>query len=101
MLALVGIVSGLTLLISLLLMLRYRPPPRDKAAKLYQRFVKRSGLTLATGETPRLFATRARRESPLPAASVQTITETYLDVRYGPPDPGLMKKLETEIATLS
>jgi transglutaminase-like putative cysteine protease len=101
MLALVGIVIGLTLLISLLLMLRYRPPPRDKAAKLYQRFVKRSGLTLATGETPRLFATRARRESPLPAASVQTITETYLDVRYGPPDPGLMKKLETEIATLS
>ena len=100
MFTLIGVVIGLTLLISLLLMLRYRPPPRDKAARLYERFVKRSGLTLATGETPRLFAARARRESPLPAASVQTITETYLDVRYGPPDPSLMKKLETEIATL-
>jgi len=100
MLTLVGIVIGLTLLISLLLMLRYRPPPRDKAAILYERFVKRSGLTLTTGETPRLFAARARQESPLPAASVRSITETYLDVRYGPPNPGLMKKLETEITTL-
>jgi len=100
MFTLIGVVIGLTLLISVLLMLRYQPPPRDKAARLYERFVKRSGLTLATGETPRLFAARARRESPLPAASVQTITETYLDVRYGPPDPSLMRKLETEIATL-
>jgi transglutaminase-like putative cysteine protease len=100
MLTLIAVVIGLTLLISLLLMLRYRPPPRDRAAKLYQRFVKRSGLTPATGETPRAFETRARQESPLPAESVHTITETYLDVRYGPPRPGLMQKLASEIAAL-
>jgi hypothetical protein len=62
--------------------------------------VKRSGLTPATGETPRAFETRARQESPLPAESVHTITETYLDVRYGPPKPGLMQKLASEIAAL-
>ena len=101
MFTLIGVVIGLTLLISMLLMLRYRPPPRDKAARLYERFVKRSGLTPATGETPRLFALRARRDSSLPADSVRAITETYLDVRYGPPDPGMMKKLESEIAALS
>jgi transglutaminase-like putative cysteine protease len=100
MLTLIAVVIGLTLLISLLLMLRYRPPPRDQAAKLYQRFVKRSGLTPATGETPRAFETRARQESPFPAESVHTITETYLDVRYGPPKPGLMQKLASEIAAL-
>jgi len=101
MFTLIGVVIGLTLLISMLLMLRYRPPPRDKAARLYERFVKRSGLTPATGETPRLFALRARRDSSLPAASVRAITETYLDVRYGPPDPAMMKKLETEVASLN
>ena len=101
MFTLTGVVIGLTLLISMLLMLRYRPPPRDKAAQLYERFVRRSGLTLATGETPRLFALRARRDSSLPAESVRAITETYLDVRYGPPDPAMMKKLETEVAALS
>jgi len=100
MFTLIGVVIGLTLLISLLLVLRYRPPPRDRAAKLYERFVKRSGLTPATGETPRVFAVRARQESPLPAESVHAITETYLDVRYGPTKPGLMKKLETEVALL-
>jgi transglutaminase-like putative cysteine protease len=100
MFTLIGVVIGLTLLISLLLMLRYRPPPRDRAAKLYERFVKRSGLTPATGETPRVFAARARQESSLPAETVHSITETYLDLRYGPPTPELMKQLETEVAAL-
>jgi transglutaminase-like putative cysteine protease len=100
LLTLIGAVIGLTLVISLLLMLRYRPPPRDRAAVLYERFIKRSGLTPATGETPHIFARRAKHESKLPAESVQSITETYLDVRYGPSDPGLMKKLESEVAGL-
>jgi transglutaminase-like putative cysteine protease len=100
MFTLIGVVIGLTLLISLLLMLRYRPPSRDRAARLYDRFVRRSGLTPATGETPRGFALRARHESSLPPESVHAITEAYLDVRYGPPKPGLMQKLETEIASL-
>ena len=100
MLTLVAIVTGLTMLISLALMLRYRPPPRDRAAILYDRFVRKSGLAPATGETPRVFAHRVRRDSALPATAVDSITDTYLDVRYGPPDPALLQRLETDIAAL-
>ena len=99
-LTLVALVTGLTMLISLALMLRYRPPPRDRAAILYDRFVRKSGLKPATGETPRVFAERVQRESPLPATAVRGITDTYLDVRYGPPDPQLLRRLEADIAAL-
>ena len=81
-------------------MLRYRPPPRDRAAILYDRFVRKSGLKPAIGEAPRMFANRAQRESPLPATAVRNITNTYLDVRYGPPDPALLQRLEADIAAL-
>ena len=100
MLTLVAIVTGLTMLISLALMLRYRPPPRDRAAVLYEKFVRKSGLKPATGETPRAFAGRIQRDSRLPADSVRNITDTYLDVRYGPPDPALMHRLEADISAL-
>jgi hypothetical protein len=62
--------------------------------------VRKSGLKPATGETPRVFAHRAQRESPLPASAVRKITDTYLDVRYGPPDPALLRRLESDIAAL-
>lgn len=100
MLTLVAIVTGLTMLISLALMLRYRPPPRDRAAILYDRFVRKSGLAPATGETPQVFARRVRRDSALPALAVDSITNTYLDVRYGPPDPALLQRLEADVAGL-
>ena len=100
MLTLVAIVTGLTMLISFALMLRYRPPRRDRAAVLYGRFVRKSGLQPATGETPRVFALRVQRETPLPAEAVHSITDTYLDVRYGPPDPAMLRRLESEVAAL-
>jgi transglutaminase-like putative cysteine protease len=100
LLTLVAIVTGLTMLISLALILRYRPPPRDRAAILYDRFVRKSGLTPATGETPRVFAGRVQRDGALPAVAVRGITDTYLDVRYGPPDPSLLQRLESDIAAL-
>jgi transglutaminase-like putative cysteine protease len=100
MLTLIAIVTGLTMLISLALILRYRPPPKDRAAILYDRFVRKSGLTPATGETPRVFADRAMRDSTLPTAAVNSITTMYLDVRYGPADPALLQRLEADIAAL-
>jgi transglutaminase-like putative cysteine protease len=100
MLTLIAIVTALTMLISLALILRYRPPPRDRAAILYDRFVRKSGLTPATGETARVFAGRVRRDGSLPAATVNSITTTYLDVRYGPPDAALLQRLESDIAAL-
>ena len=52
------------------------------------------------GETPQLFALRVQRNALLPADSVRSITDTYLDVRYGPPNPVLLQRLETDIAAL-
>lgn len=83
MLTLIGLVVGLVMLISLLLMYRYRPPQKDEAARLYARFVKRSGLQPHTGETARVFALRVHESGALPAAAVETITTAYLDARYG------------------
>ena len=100
LLTLVGILIGLTILISLVLTLRNRPPPRDRAAKLYARFVRKSGLEPITGETPQLFAKRAQANSSIRAENVRTITDTYLDARYGPPDAALLQKLENEVASL-
>ncbi len=100
LLTLIAIVTGLTVVISGMLMLRYRPPPRDPAAILYGKFVSKSGLTPATGETPRVFAGRVQRDSALPSTAVDSITDTYLDVRYGPPNPALLQRLESEIASL-
>lgn len=100
MLTLVGIVIGLIVLISLLLSLRYRPPPRDRAAVLYQRFVRKAGVRPLTGETPAVFAARVEVESPIPEDTIQTITCSYLDARYGPADPVAMRRLESAVGSL-
>jgi len=100
MLTLVGLVVGLVLLISLILSLRYRAPKRDRAAILYSRFVKRSGLEPVTGETPAVFAARVESDSKIPAEKICEITDTYLDARYGPTDPAMLRKLESAISAL-
>lgn len=100
MLTLVGIVIALTLLVSVLLMLRYRSPPRDRAAILYGRFVRKTGIEPTIGETPDAFADRAATDSPLPAATVRTITASYLDARYGSLDPAALGRLEEEVSSL-
>lgn len=100
MLTLIGIVVGLVLLISLVLSLRYRPPKRDRAAILYRKFIRKSGVSPLTGETPAVFAARAESESKLSAAAVQDVTSSYLDARYGPTDPISLQRLETAISNL-
>ena len=100
MLTLLGVVIALTLLISSLLMLRYRPPAKDRALILYERFVRKSQLVPNTGESPSTFATRAAGDSSLSQASVESITTSYLDARYGPQSRAKMQRLETEIREL-
>ena len=100
MLTLVGLVVGLILLISLILSWRYRAPKRDRAAILYAKFIKRSGVEPATGETPAVFAARAESDSQIPAHAIDEITDTYLDARYGPSNPLALQKLESAIASL-
>jgi hypothetical protein len=100
MLTMIAIVIGMVLLISFFLALRYRPPKRDKAAILYKKFVKRSGVNPAIGETPATFALRLHNESRIPPKSVDAITSIYLEARYGPENPANLEKLQASIAAL-
>ena len=100
MLTLVAIVAGLVMLISALLMLRYRPPRKDQAARLYKKFVKKTGLELTVGETPLSFAARAQAASQVPAQVVTAVTQAYLDARYGAADARALERLKLEIETL-
>ena len=83
MLTLITLVVGLVMLISLLLMLRYRPPQKDEAARLYHRFVKKTGLQPQTGETAHVFAQRVLESRAAPDRAVSEITAAYMDARYG------------------
>jgi transglutaminase-like putative cysteine protease len=100
MLTLVGVVAGLITVISLLLMLRYKPPGRDRAAVLYARFVRKTGVVPRVGESPVTFADRATTESSLPGDVIAKVTSTYLTARYGPPDKAALRRLEAAVASV-
>jgi protein-glutamine gamma-glutamyltransferase len=100
MLTLVLLVIGLITFISVLLMLRYRPPPKDAAALLYARYVRKTGMKPRTGETARVFASRVREVGVMPDDVVETITAAYLDARYGDQEDA-NKRLEEAVAAIS
>jgi hypothetical protein len=98
LLTMIALVTLVILGISLLLMLRYRSPARDRAAVLYARFVRRTGLVPAVGETPLAFAARATSETAIPGERIETVTSRYLAARYGPPDDEALKALEAAVS---
>ena len=100
MLTLVGLVVGLIMLISVLLMLRYRPPPRDPASVLYQRFVRKTGVEPRTGETASVFAVRALAAGSVPEDSVGNVTNAYLDARYGPNGDQAFERLKRAVGAI-
>jgi len=100
LLTLVGLVVGLIMLVSVLLMLRYRPPPRDPAAVLYQRFVKKTGVEPRTGETASVFALRVREAGAIPDDAVEVVTDAYLDARYGPDGDQAFERLKRAVGTI-
>ena len=100
MLTLILLVVGLVMLISAVLMFRYRPPPKDKAALLYQRFVNQTGLEPQTGETAGVFALRVAETGLLPPAAVDEITEAYLDARYGQNDESAFQRLKAAVSSM-
>ena len=98
LLTLVGTVVALILNISALMMLRYRPPARDEASLLYDRFIKKTGLQRQVGETAEAFAARAMAAGCLSANNVKTVTIAYLDARYGRNEPGAIIRLKSAVA---
>lgn len=101
MLTLVASVITLIGIISVLLMLRYRPPPKDAAAILYQKFTKKVGVPPSRGETPLSYAVRLTRVKAAIADDAGSITAQYLDARYGPPDLVTIEKLKTSVTEFS
>ena len=83
-LIMVAAVVAIILAVSLLLMLRYRPPPTEPALRIYNAFVRRTGQERAPAETPIEFAQRIQDSGRYSAADIAAITQSYLDVRYGP-----------------
>lgn len=100
MLTLIGIVIALILIVSAVLALRYRPPPRDRAAVLYDVFIAKSGLRPATGESPTAFAVRAKNADVLKASAVDEITDSYQLARYSKLDATALQRLETQVSAL-
>jgi hypothetical protein len=101
MLTLIALVVGLVMLISLVLMLRYRPPPKDHAALLYQRFVRRTGAEPQTGETAGVFALRVANTGRLPAQTVDEVTDAYLDARYGQNNKAALERLKRAVNSIT
>ncbi len=100
MLTLVAVVSALVLAVSALLMLRYRPPRKDPASRLYRRFVKKTGLQPVVGETPLGFAERARAAASLPTSLVDRVTRAYLETRYGPDEAAAFERLRSAVSAI-
>lgn len=100
LLTLVGSVVALILVISGLLMLRYRAPAKDRASILYDRFVRKTGIERRTGETALEYARRAKADGALPEATVTSVTIAYLDARYGPGNDGALDRLKLAVADI-
>lgn len=96
MLTLVTMLVILIAIISTLIMMRYRPPPRDEAARLYRKFTKAAGVMPEKGETPLKLMSRivAERDD---ARLAEEVTAIYLDARYGPPEPVAIARLQSAV----
>ena len=100
MLTMVSLVIGMVILISLLLALRYRAPRPDRAAILYRRFVKKSGVSLLIGESPASFAARAHAESDMDDDAIDAVTTEYHAARYGAPASSSLQRLQHRVSQL-
>ena len=98
MLTLVGLTTALLLAISAVLLMRYRSPEVDEALRLYRKFVAATSIPQKPGESPYAFLERIRELAPTLAPSATQITNTYLDVRYGPGSASQLASLRELVA---
>jgi MoxR-like ATPase len=78
-----------------LLVVRYRPPPKDDAARLYEKFTAATGITPNLGETPLAYSGRLGANAASGAAT--EITQLYLQARYGATDIGDVSALRAAV----
>ena len=97
-LTLIALVTIGIVVISIVLMRRNRPPPRDPAAVLYGQFTRKAGLPPRTGETPFDYAQRLRETSVQQSDCVDRVTSRYLKARYGTPDEHALQELEDAVS---
>ena len=97
MLTLVAVVVVLTAFVSVLLMMRYRPPPKDQAARLYRRFTSAAGVDPELGESPLTYAGRLAEQRASIRDVAANITRLYLDTRYGPPEAASVRRLQAAV----
>ena len=74
---------------------------KDRAAILYDKFIKKTGLERHTGETEQDFEKRVLAESGLARDKVSTVTVSYLNARYGVEGHDALTRLESAIAAVS
>jgi len=98
MLTLIAISVALITNVSLHLKLRYRPPRKDEAARLYRKFISASGVELHEGESPLAYSSRLGVEKADISVAATNITCLYLDARYGPPDPAGIPELRIAVS---
>jgi hypothetical protein len=97
MFTLIAVIVVLVAVISALIMRRYRPPPADRATRLYRRFILAAGIEAGRGETPLRLAARMVDEDAAPAGDAVEITGLYLDARYGPPGLASVERLRDAV----
>ena len=98
MLTLIAVSVTLIAMVSLHLMIHYRPPRKDEAARLYRNFTSATGVELGAGESPLAFSARLAAERSDLSEAAATITGLYLESRYGPNDPDATPELRTAVS---
>lgn len=98
LLTMIALVAVLLIALTLLLGLRFRPPPVDEAQRLYQRFTGKCGVEPGKGEAPLAYLSRLEQEKPGVAPDAGVITELYLKARYGDRSPETVNRLKTLVS---
>jgi len=101
MLTLLAVIAVIIMAISFLLIIRYRPPAKDKAAVLYRQFTKRARLAPNRGESPLAYATRLGDSNASLRDSASDVTARYLVARYGPPTEQSIADLRAAVKNFS
>jgi len=97
MLTLTFLVAAIIGIISLILMMRYRPPPKDRPAIIYKKFTQKAGLQPIRGETPQAYVIRFSEDNEKLAPDAERVTEQYLLARYAPPQTGAIESLKAAV----